>query len=98
AVADRDDGDRRERDPALLGQPDPLPARLRGPRGAELVVEVGRAVRLEGRVDRVDRDLPAAGRAGRGTPQRRRRVVDAQAVAAAGAPALEPAADPGAPA
>ena len=57
AVADADHADRRQRDAAVLGQPQPLPAAASQARGPELAVEQLGAARLDRAGDRVERDL-----------------------------------------
>src|SRR4051812_32181949 len=58
AAADGDDRDRREQRPALLRDPDPLPAAARRrPEGSEARVELPRAAGFERAADRVERDL-----------------------------------------
>jgi hypothetical protein len=60
AVADGDDGDRRQHGAAVLGQPDVLPAPPRLAGRAKVGVEQRRAARLERAADLFDRDLTAA--------------------------------------
>src|SRR5262245_56752442 len=95
AVADADDGDRRQHGPALLGKPHPLPADTGLARRAERAVEHRCLARLERPVDLVERDLAdAVHRPGRAAAQDAL-VVDLEATAFGGL-AAQPAGDRGA--
>src|SRR4051794_35368431 len=61
AALDGDDDDRRQHRAAVLGDPDALPAAAGLLRRPELRVELLRPVGLDGRADRLQRDLVTAG-------------------------------------